>query len=103
MIRTRARWAALLLMSPFFTTKLPCRWLRDNSDVDILQDEPNQNPYLPAPKRNPAPYQVLSGGLAFLGMLGKLKWIILIIIILAATLPFLGPAIITAIKSSISG
>jgi hypothetical protein len=74
-----------------------------NDPVGEKQDEPNQNPYLPAPKRNPAPYQVLSGGLAFLGMLGKLKWIILIIIILGATLPFLGPAIITAIKSSISG
>jgi hypothetical protein len=60
----------------------------DNDPVGEKQDEPNQNPYLPAPKRNPPPYAVLSGALAgFAELLKKLKYLILLVIILAVGIP----------------
>lgn len=69
-----------------------------NDPVGESQNEPNKNPYLPAPKRNPAPYQVLSGGLAFLVMLGKLKWLILAVVLIAILIPVVGPMLIVALN-----
>lgn len=60
----------------------------DNDPVGEKQDEPNQNPYLPAPKRNPPPYAVISGGLAgFLALMAKLKLLIILVVILAVGIP----------------
>jgi hypothetical protein len=69
-----------------------------NDPVGEAQNEPNKSPYLPPPKRNPAPYQVLSGGLAMFAMLGKLKWIILFIIVIGVAGPLLFPMLLSALK-----
>lgn len=68
--------------------------LKADADADPVgeaQNEPNKNPYLNPPKRNPAPYQVLSQGLMCLAMLGKAKYLIAVGILLCILGPILIP------------
>ena len=66
----------------------------DAEPVGEAQNEPNRDPYLNPPQRNPAPYQVLSNSLMFLVYLGKMKYLILGLIVICVLGTILLPLIL---------
>ena len=74
--------------------------MQSEADVDPVgeaQNEPNKNPYLAPPQRNPPPYQVLSGGLYFLLMLSRLKYVIFGLLFLCIAGPLIIPIVLASV------
>ena len=66
--------------------------------VGEAQNEPNRDPYLPDPQRNPPPWAIGSRSLEWVA---KRKGLVIVLLALVVILPIVIPLLIPALKNAI--